>query len=42
MDVSRTRLSRLEKTMFGDRIFDSEPIVIEEIEKYRPPPGEEK
>lgn len=40
--MSRSRLSRLEKAMFGDRKFDREPIVTEEVEQYRPPPSEEK
>lgn len=40
--VSHTRLSKLEKAMFGDMKFDLELIVTEEIEQYRPPPAKEK
>ncbi|XP_074377426.1 uncharacterized protein LOC141718951 [Apium graveolens] len=41
-DGSRLRLNRLEKALFGDRIPDREPVVTQEIELYRPPPGEER
>ncbi|KAL8112147.1 hypothetical protein AgCh_019733 [Apium graveolens] len=41
-DGTRLRLNRLEKVMFGDRRPDREPIVTQEIELYRPPPGEER
>ena len=37
------RLSkRLEKALFGDKKISHEPVVLEEIEAYRPTPGEEK
>ncbi|KAL8107868.1 hypothetical protein AgCh_024321 [Apium graveolens] len=42
LDGSRIRLTRLEKAMLGDMRVDREPIVTEEIEQYRPPPGEER
>ncbi|KAL8093495.1 hypothetical protein AgCh_035391 [Apium graveolens] len=41
-DGSRLRLNRLEKVLFGDRRPDREPVVTQEIELYRPPPGEER
>ncbi|KAL8132996.1 hypothetical protein AgCh_008459 [Apium graveolens] len=41
-DGSRLRLNRLEKALFGDRRADREPVVTQEIEQYRPPPGEER
>ncbi|XP_074378022.1 uncharacterized protein LOC141719543 [Apium graveolens] len=41
-DESQIRLTRLEKAMCGDRRVDREPIVMEEIEQYRPPLGEER
>lgn len=41
-DLSRTRLNRIKKAMFGDKKFDREPIVTEDIEQYRPLLGEEK
>lgn len=42
-DVNNSLLNKLEKAiLFGDRKFDREPVVSEDIEHYRPPPGEEK
>lgn len=41
-DVPKSRLNRLKKTMLGDRKFDRELIVTEEVEQYRSPPREEK
>ncbi|KAK1363124.1 hypothetical protein POM88_038685 [Heracleum sosnowskyi] len=35
----KDRLSRMEKAMFGDHRVSHEPVVSEEIEQYRPPPG---
>lgn len=41
-DVPKLRLNRLDKVMFGDRKFEQDPIVTEEIESYHPLPGDEK
>ncbi|XP_063941458.1 uncharacterized protein LOC135149627 [Daucus carota subsp. sativus] len=35
----RDRLRRMEKAMFGDKTLTHEPVIVEEIEQYRPPPG---
>ncbi|KAK1390011.1 hypothetical protein POM88_018189 [Heracleum sosnowskyi] len=35
----KDRLSRMEKSEFGDRRVSHEPVIYEEIEQYRPPPG---
>lgn len=33
------RIRRMEKAMFGERKVSHEPVVIEDVESYRPPPG---
>nr|XP_017250859.1 PREDICTED: uncharacterized protein LOC108221497 [Daucus carota subsp. sativus] len=36
---TKDRLRRMEKAMFGDKKLTHEPVVVEEIEQFRPPPG---